>query len=508
MVIFEYGIFEFKQYSGEKMKRLLLLFTMVYSITLAQSNFQNFIQALNSASNDSIKTKMIDSFMTYARAKGIPYVEDTIANFIYRGNGSNVYLSGDFNGWSSSSDRLNRVSGTNFFYITKIFERDARLDYKFIVDGNWILDPNNPRTCPGGFGPNSELAMPDYVQPIEIRYYPNIPHGTLRDTTFFSTNLNNSRTIRVYLPPNYESTTDSFPVILMHDGLEYISLASMHNVLDFLIAENQIEPIIGVFVPPVNRTPEYAGNQMQSFSNFLINELFPYLRNRYRIKSGPENCAVAGASNGGNISLYLALNYPMVFGNVAAQSSNVISSISQGFQNNPKLNLKVYLDIGKYDISILIPLVRNLRSILQSKGYEMIYREYNEGHSWGNWRAHIDDYLKFFFPKKTTKVNEEESNLLPQNFKLYQNFPNPFNNGSKIRFDVARAGLIKLRIFDTLGSEIESITKEIETPGQFELNFDANALSSGIYFYQMNFIERGSASQDRFSEIKKMVVLK
>lgn len=490
------------------MKKILIISFFISSIVFAQSNFQNFIQALNSASSDSVKTKMIDSFMIVAKTQGIPYVEDTIANFIYRGSGNNVYLSGDFNGWSSSADKLNRVSGTNFFYITKIFERDARLDYKFIVDGNWILDPNNPRTCPGGFGPNSELAMPAYVQPVEIKYYPNIPHGTLRDTTFYSTNLNNSRTIRVYLPPNYEATTDSFPLILMHDGLEYISLASMHNILDYLISENQIEPVIGVFVPPVNRTPEYAGNQMQAFSNFIVNELMPYLRNRYRIKSGAENFAVGGASNGGNISLYLALNFPNVFGNVAAQSSNVISSISQGFQNNPKLNLKIYLDIGKYDIAVLIPLVRNLRSILQSKGYEMIYQEFNEGHSWGNWRAHIDDYLKFFFPKKTTRVNDEESNLIPQKIKLYQNYPNPFNSGSKIRFDVPKAGFISLKIFDTLGSEIKSITKEIEKPGQYELNFDASTISSGIYFYQINFVENISGQQNRTSEIKKMVVLK
>jgi len=451
--------------------------------------------------------KMIDSFMVVARAQGIPYIEDTIANFIYRGSGSNVYLSGDFNGWSSTADKLNRVYGTNFFFISKIFERDARLDYKFIVDGNWILDPNNPKTCPGGFGPNSELAMPDYIQPVEIKFYPDIPHGTLRDTTFYSSILNNSRTIRVYLPPNYESTTDSFPIILMHDGLEYISLASMHNVLDYLIAHNKIDPVIGVFVPPVNRTPEYAGNQINSFKNFIVQELLPYIRSRYKIKSGPENCAVAGASNGGNISLYLALNHPEIFGNVAAQSSNVISSISEGFQNNPKLNLKVYLDIGKYDIALLIPLVRNLKSILQSKGYELIYREYNEGHSWGNWRAHIDDYLTFFFPKKSSDVKEEKGDLIPQKIKLHQNFPNPFNNSSKILFEIPETGLVNLKIYDSLGQEISTLVNETKLPGKYEVTWNANNLSAGIYFYQLRFANTKNQKMS-FIETKKMIYLK
>jgi len=489
------------------MKRIFFLLIFLMNSIFAQSNFQNFISSLYSAPNDSIKMKMIDSFMVVARAQGIPYIEDTIANFIYRGSGSNIYLSGDFNGWSSSADKLNRVYGTNFFFISKIFERDARLDYKFIVDGNWILDPNNPKTCPGGFGPNSELAMPDYIQPVEIKFYPDIPHGTLRDTTFYSSILNNSRTIRVYLPPNYESTTDSFPMILMHDGLEYISLASMHNVLDYLIAHNKIDPVIGVFVPPVNRTPEYAGNQINSFKNFIVQELLPYIRSRYKIKSGPENCAVAGASNGGNISLYLALNHPEIFGNVAAQSSNVISSISEGFQNNPKLNLKVYLDIGKYDIALLIPLVRNLKSILQSKGYELIYREYNEGHSWGNWRAHIDDYLTFFFPKKSSDVKEEKGDLIPQKIKLHQNFPNPFNNSSKILFEIPETGLVNLKIYDSLGQEISTLVNETKLPGKYEVTWNANNLSAGIYFYQLRFANTKNQKMS-FLETKKMIYLK
>jgi|YNPMSStandDraft_1061717.scaffolds.fasta_scaffold10756_3 enterochelin esterase-like enzyme len=489
------------------MKKIFTLILLLFNSIVAQSNFQNFIASLYSAPNDSIRMKMIDSFMVVARSQGIPYIEDTIANFIYRGSGSNVYLAGDFNGWSSSADRLNRIYGTNFFFISKVFERDARLDYKFIVDGNWILDPNNPNICPSGFGPNSELAMPDYIQPVEIRYYPNIPHGTLRDTTFYSSILNNSRTVRVYLPPNYESTTDSFPMILMHDGLEYISLASMNNVLDYLIANNKIEPIIGVFVPPVNRTPEYAGNQINNFKNFIVQELLPYIRNRYRIKSGSENCAVGGASNGGNISLYLTLNHPEIFGNVSAQSSNVISTISNGFQNNPKLNLNVYLDIGKYDIPVLIPLVRNLRSILQSKGYNLVYREFNEGHSWGNWRAHIDDYLTFFFPKKSTDVKENEGHLIPEEFRLYQNFPNPFNNSSKILFEIPEAGLVNLKIYNSIGQEISTLVNEKKLPGKYEVVIKSDNLTGGVYFYQLKYVNSKSQKHS-YVETRKMIFVK
>ncbi len=489
------------------MKKLIFSLLTIVCIAFGQNNFQGFIAALNSISSDSLKMKMIDSFMIIAKAQGIPYIEDSTANFVYRGNGTNVFLAGDMNYWSSNSDRLTKVSGTNFFYHSRVFELNARIDYKFVVDGNWILDPNNPRTCPGGFGPNSELAMPSYVQPPEIKYYPEIPHGSLFDTTLFSTFLNNSRTIRIYTPPNYNSSSDSFGIIIMHDGLEYVSLASMHNVLDYLIHKNEIEPIIAVFIPPVNRTQEYAGNQITQFSQFVVNEVLPYIERKYRIKKSPQFRAVAGASNGGNISLYLALNYPNIFGNVAAQSSNVISAISNGFQNSQRLNLKVYLDIGKYDIPQLIPLVRNLRSILQSKGYDMIYAEYPEGHSWGFWRAHIDDYLKFFFPRLSTGVKEDNGNLVPQKIKLYQNYPNPFNNSSKINFDLFEDGYLEIKLFDTLGKEIKEIIRKNFSKGFYQIEISEFGLTSGVYFINFNF-QLNITSNERIYLTKKVAVVR
>lgn len=51
--------------------------------------------------------------------------------------------------------------------------------------------------------------MPQYIPAPEIEYYPDIPHGTLRDTTFSGTYLNNCRTSRVYTPPGYESSSEA-----------------------------------------------------------------------------------------------------------------------------------------------------------------------------------------------------------------------------------------------------------------------------------------------------------
>ncbi len=396
---------------------------------------------------------------------------------------------------------MSRLSTTDLWYRTQTFESDARLDYKFVLDGNnWILGPRNPFTVSGGFGPNSELRMPSYIPAPEIQYYPAIPHGSLRDTTFYSVNLGNFRTVLVYTPPNYESSSDSFGVILFHDGLEYVSLAQANNVIDYLISQNRIKPIIAVFVPPVNRTPEYAGNQMNQFTSFIVSELMPYIDSRYRTRRNPASRATLGASNGGNIALWLAYTYSEVFGNVAAQSSNIQSSISSGFQSSPRLNVKLYLDLGTYDIAQLIPLVRNFIPILQSKGYNYRFIEYHEGHSWGNWRAHVDNALEMFFPPTPTGVGELKNH--PQNFELHQNYPNPFNPTTTLSFvipapdDVGTGGshssLVTLKVFDVLGREVATLAHETKQPGSYNVHWDASNFPSGIYFYRLiagSFVE-------------------
>jgi enterochelin esterase family protein len=127
--------------------------------------------------------------------------------------------------------------------------------------------------------------------------------------------------------------------------------------------------------------------------SFIVNDVLGTIESKYRIKRSSLQRAVLGASSGGNISLALGITYPNIFGNVAAQSSQIQTFISDYFKNQPKLNLKLYLDLGTYDISSIIGWVRAFVPVIQSKGYQYIYREYNEGHSWGNWRAHIDDGL-------------------------------------------------------------------------------------------------------------------
>ncbi len=182
-------------------KRIItaVLFVLIVIQSFAQ-DFNAFITHLNSLPEDQ-RMAVVDSFMVAAASSGFPYITGDTAQFIYRGNATTVQVAGDFNGWNPATAFLAKIEGTDFFYYSKNFEMNARLDYKFVLDQNaWILDPLNPVTVSGGYGPNSELAMPEYVQPWEIETYPGVLAGTVVTDRIFSTYVNKTFQLKIYLP--------------------------------------------------------------------------------------------------------------------------------------------------------------------------------------------------------------------------------------------------------------------------------------------------------------------
>lgn len=73
----------------------------------------------------------------------------------------------------------------------------------------------------------------------------------------------------------------------------------------------------------------------------------------------------------------------------------------------------------------------------------------------------------------------------PKTFALHQNFPNPFNPVTSIRFDITTAGPVQLAVFNAIGQQVETLVDKVLTPDSYEVVFNAEALSSGIYFYKI-----------------------
>lgn len=476
--------------------RILLISFFVFSSILFAQSFEEFINEVNALPQGDRQSK-VDSFLQATSA--FPLTEENRAHFIYSGTGNNLSVPGDFSGWNPANAPMTKIEGTNFWYRTEIFENEARLDYKFVYNGNtWILDPRNPFFAPGGFGNNSELRMPDYIPPIEIEYNPSIPHGTFEDTTFYSTNLNNSRQIRVYLPPGYYDSKIYYPTALVHDGLEYISFARANNVIDYLLSENLADPVIGIFVPPVNRTPEYISSDIEEFTSFIVDEVIPWIDRKYRTLTNPAFRAVMGSSAGGNISLWLGMNHPEIFGNIAAFSPYIDPEILSFFENSPRLELKIYMIHGSYDhIDVIHQSIDAFLPILDNKQYEYLNEEYPEGHSYGFWRAHLDDAL-ILFSVPTTKI--EQGGITPSSFNLYQNYPNPFNPTTNIKFSIPENGYVELAIYDILGNKVKILMSEYKSEGTFTIVFNAENFTSGIYFYKLEI--------NKLIYTKKMLLIK
>ncbi len=88
----------------------------------------------------------------------------------------------------------------------------------------------------------------------------------------------------------------------------------------------------------------------------------------------------------------------------------------------------------------------------------------------------------------------------PIEFALGQNYPNPFNPSTKINYSVPQSGLVSIVIYDLTGQEAATVVNEIKQPGNYEIEFNAAGLSSGVYFYKM--------TANGFSQIKKMSIIK
>jgi len=110
------------------------------------------------------------------------------------------------------------------------------------------------------------------------------------------------------------------------------------------------------------------------------------------------------------------------------------------------------------------------------------------------------DTLKFklVVSKNITGIDNQEN--LPDKFYLSQNYPNPFNPSTTIEYNIPKAGLVTLKIYDILGREVRTIVNKEKTAGSYKISFNASSFASGVYFYRL--------TSGGFTLIKKMVLLK
>jgi len=111
---------------------------------------------------------------------------------------------------------------------------------------------------------------------------------------------------------------------------------------------------------------------------------------------------------------------------------------------------------------------------------------------------HLPVIAKFiFYPTSSVKMINE---IIPQNYKLEQNFPNPFNSMTNVKFEILNSGNAKIIVYDLLGKEVITLLNQRLQAGSYKVIFDGSGLPSGMYFYKLTAGE--------FIEVKKMLLLK
>jgi len=104
------------------------------------------------------------------------------------------------------------------------------------------------------------------------------------------------------------------------------------------------------------------------------------------------------------------------------------------------------------------------------------------------------------FDNPVTSIDENLQVYLPENFILFQNYPNPFNARTIIKYSVYKTSPVTIKLYDIIGKEVATLLNEEKTPGDYTIEFDAEGLSSGIYYYQMH--------SKSFVDTKRLILMK
>ncbi len=118
--------------------------------------------------------------------------------------------------------------------------------------------------------------------------------------------------------------------------------------------------------------------------------------------------------------------------------------------------------------------------------------------SWGGYIKLVGAVIDGTQYGKITSIADNKNSIFT--YHLEQNYPNPFNPTTNITYSIPQSGQVQLRVYDVLGNKITTLVNEQKPVGTYEVEFNANNLSSGIYFYKI--------VSGNYTNIKKMILLR
>lgn len=375
------------------------------------SPFEQFITMLKALPEDKRKAAVIEYLSAHPHT---PVIEsDSIVSIFYFGKADTVILNSDLHlGWTAP-DTLDGIacSGQTFFHCTFTLPADARIDYTLTIGTVTSPDPGNPVITPGGYGSHSEIAMPGFHPDPARAYREDVAHGIVDSIWLVSKDTAvMSRLARVYLPTNYD-TLSGLPVLYIMDGNEAMEFMQYTTVLDNLLANKLIEPLLVVFMPPAQQHSEYIGSGQPVFMHALCNEFVPIIDRMYKTDPKPAKRAIAGISSGGHMALVTLFSRPDVFLLGAGQSPTISHEVYEPLRKLAEKTIPlpafhIWMDAGNFDLvagtmdgKTFLKAAEDLHHELENRKIVHAFNVYNDGHQWANWRERTDDVLVYLFGK-------------------------------------------------------------------------------------------------------------
>lgn len=353
----------------------------------------------------------VDRFLD---GRDVPLVEGLWCTFLWRGEADEAWICQRIVGLP---DRIpmRRLPGTDLWYLPLELPEGSRVEYQIEIrrgEGyERFNDPLNQRLSHSPMGSSSVCFGVGYRTPDWVLPDPEAREGGLEERVLASRALGRDARVTVYLPARFRRTA-SYPLLVVHDGGDFLQYASMKTVLDNLIHRHDVAQTVVAFTHPGDRLEEYPNSP--AHARFLSDELLPELEGSLPLVGQRGGRCLLGSSFGGVASLSTASRRPETYGSLVLMSGSfVFTDIGDDHGEGPAFDPvvrfmnayraqprrvadRVHLSCGVYED--LIVHNRSMVHVFESTGMQVRYVEARDGHSWENWRDRLRDALSWIYP--------------------------------------------------------------------------------------------------------------
>ena len=344
----------------------------------------------------------------------VPIVEGARCTFLYRGDADEVLLVQRVVGLPEQIP-MRKLRGTDLWYLVLELPDGSRVNYQLEVHRGEhverINDPLNPRLSYSPVGTSSVCFGHGYQTPEWTEPDPVARQGTLEEMTVPSRALRRDCPVTLYRPARFRRTS-TYPLLVVHDGPDFLQYAAAKTVLDNLIHRSEVAETVVAFLHPQDRLTEYTNST--AHSRFLTQELVPRLETQLPLMGRASGRCLLGSSLGAVASLSAAVRSPDTYGSLILMSGSfVFTDIGTDHGGGPAFDPvvkfvnryrakptapveRLFMSCGTYEP--LITPNRSMVPVFRGAGMTVKYVEARDGHNWEDWRDRLRDGLSWLFP--------------------------------------------------------------------------------------------------------------